>query len=249
MDERRRQSYLQALGVESYFPRWLLPGAAPSPLCPETRSEGPVPEQEIPAPGPSTSPSASHGIQSLLTAEKPQSPRPAQPAAPADEPRQTVRFEFTVWRLGDKLLALESRQPAAALPTARLLENIATALGCGKPVRGDRLFWPRGGSPPRDDLPEAQAMVQTYLLGHAERQPFTQLLLLGPQVARYSLPPETVQDMGEALEQPGFTTAVTLEEPACQAIVIPGLVEMLRQPSLKAAAWQALQPFRVAPGP
>lgn len=34
MNEAQRQSYLQEMGIESYFPRFILPGAAPSPSCP-----------------------------------------------------------------------------------------------------------------------------------------------------------------------------------------------------------------------
>lgn len=103
MNEIRRQAYLEAMGIDSWFPRYVLPGAAPShpcawplPLPDETSSSPPagagVNGAAEPAPGVRASPAEIPGAEAPAsrTAAAPASARvPGRPARPQleDNPR------------------------------------------------------------------------------------------------------------------------------------------------------------------
>ncbi len=48
MNERQRQDYLEAMGIQPWFPRFTLPGAKPSTLCDWDFDDSPVPAREMP---------------------------------------------------------------------------------------------------------------------------------------------------------------------------------------------------------
>ncbi len=73
MNERQRQNYLEAMGIQTWFPRFTLPGAKPSKTCAWDYDNDPVvastpvvaatsvssPPQDFPAPSSATAPSSS----------------------------------------------------------------------------------------------------------------------------------------------------------------------------------------------
>lgn len=253
--EAQRQWYLRQLGIRSYYPRFVLPGAAPSP---EWETSGaavkvqpglaPVAEAPrrttAPAAPASSSERGSQGgsLRKLLADEKPAmtpAPQPSVAAAPQantrsqdSETRETPRFRVLLLRAG-RGLAICCQVPLqgqAALGAAeqRLLQNILAWLGAGLESSRPREFpWPpRGIDPgPGDPVAQASSSLFAFLEQGQQEQGFTRLLLMGTTVS------ELLQNWQEATGR-----AVPWQAFRCHS---PG--EMLAQPLLKRDTWQALQ--------
>ncbi|GAB1264561.1 uracil-DNA glycosylase family protein [Aurantivibrio infirmus] len=171
ISQQTRQYYLQNLGIDSYFPRNQLPGAAVSPIYADqneffddadvestTRSQA---EQ-----------SARISIENLdgdvENAIKPSSDKQAKASSVAKVPidfdvgakprlanigstlvsaqnnKAVVHhFSLAVWRLSSKLMIVDSRNSRLALPTTTLLANILMAIGYADPLpKFDTVRWP-----------------------------------------------------------------------------------------------------------
>lgn len=252
--EAQRQWYLRQLGIRSYYPRFVLPGAAPSPERETAETEArvqptaaPVPE----SPRESIAPAGSAGrregghqagnLHKLLADEQPAAPLAAEPAA-APEPqarqardadlREAPHFRVLLLRAG-RGLAICTQVPLqgqAALNAAeqRLLQNILVWLGAGLESSRPRVFpWPPQGLDPGpvDQVALAARSLFAFLEQGQQEQGFTRLLLMGTTVA------ELLQNWQESSGR-----AVPWQAFRCHS---PG--EMLAQPLLKRDTWQALQ--------
>ena len=263
MNELQRMQYLEAMGIDSYMPRrQLLLGPAIrqcQPVLPaqpvavrggDVAPAAPVPGNpgEVAAAVGKTGAGAVSvadilGQSSTVTASK---PAPVEALKPAPETAVVPRFALSLWRVTDKLLVVDSRHAELALPTEALLLNMLNALGLQlrSLPRAEILRWPMVENHfTRQGEAEAREALRAMLEAMHEEQPFTQLLLMGPEACHYLVdaPESTTAESSHVLQ--GKAVEVVGLGPC--AVVLPSLTQMLQAPELKAVAWQALQPFRL----
>lgn len=252
MNEQRRLAYLEAMGVASFAPRWVLPGAAPSQLAPlpvrlvsEAEHKAPIAKPESWAGADSDTPVApvtSNIIGNILN--RTELPRrelagdaPVADTAPANQV-QAVRFSLNIWQISPALMVVDSHQPKAALPTATLLSNMLMAKQVPSRLPGlDTLHWPMfKGDFNRSGLSHAREMVNAFIFSRLERQPVRYLWLMGEDAFRAIAP-------AEADYEHSLGSAVDLPELGCLALIMPSLSDMLLDTSLKPIAWRAIRAY------
>ena len=254
--EAQRQWYLRQLGVSSYYPRFVLPGAAPSPLrdvppaqvpaTPMQERDPSAPGQQVPARPPDTKGSGKDILAGLRRAPPPDETAAAQtaPAQPGvavterqgDAPAHIETPHFRVLLLrAERGLAVCNQVPlqggeGLGKQEQRLLQNMLAWLGTPWLASPPRNFlWPPRGL--EDSTADARDVAARSFFGFLEQaqqeQGFSRLLLMGNSALELL---DTWQQSGDhALPWQAFRT--------------PSLGEMLAQPLLKREAWQALQPL------
>lgn len=260
MNEYQRQTYLSALGLEDYAPRWLLPGAPVSMACelpelPETdvyqeAEYQPEPASEAvpqinPVANAETADKRASSIEELMrdmveptansksqSAKVASAPTTSESAAPIIKP-----FTLSIWRSALPVLILDARQPKSAMPTERLLRDLLASLGLqeSSSLAEEVLSWPLvENASVKLTAEDARAELHTWLEAELERRPVRQLVFMGSGAARYFLSQETADEaqLWQSLELSGF-------EPL--ALLVPSLIELLQQPLLKRDLWLALQ--------
>ena len=168
------------------------------------------------------------------------------PAAKA----QDVSFALSVWRVSDDLLIIDSRQAELAYPVNTLLINILSALGFAKArlPKTEVLAWPKVDSYfSGQDAQSARDMLGAMFAARLELKPAKFMLLLGGPAAHYVLPQELLvqDDCPRASLARLQGKSVFVESMQTNAIVVPSLVDILQDPSLKASVWRAVQPLRL----
>lgn len=256
MNEYQRQSYLNALGLEDYAPRWLLPGAPASVACelPELPEAEFYSEAEYqvepasesnPAANPETAGKSASSIEELMrdmvdpAVSSRSQPTKAEPApATSESPAQTIKpFTLSIWRSALPVLIVDTRQPRSAMPTERLLRGLLASLGLqdSASLAEEVLSWPLvENASVKLTAEDARVELHTWLEAELERRPVRQLVFMGVGAARYFLPQETAEEaqLWQSLKLSGF-------EPS--ALLVPSLIELLQQPLLKRDLWLALQ--------
>ena len=179
--------------------------------------------------------------------------------------QEDVRFSLNIWRIKNDILVIDSREPAAALPTEKLLQNILRSIGfpLAQLPPSDLLRWPLFSSKKLNhkkysgkkvtnkqssetnvnqssEEDEARAMVQAYVSAQCSRAPINTLLLLGKSAASFALTPASNEDADTFYEQHKGTSVDTSLWDA-KVLVAPSLVDMLHEPMQKKLTWQALQ--------
>jgi len=159
MNEVQRMQYLDALGIDSFMPRRILPNAPVMSLCEPVTSGATTAPVETGSAAKENLPIAASQAGTPVAAMQSAAEPKAIPAvsaiesvpakvAPAvleqvatvteqvkAEPKATKtvvptpRFSLSLWQVGEQLLVIDSRQPQQALPTESLLSNILLALG------------------------------------------------------------------------------------------------------------------------
>lgn len=271
MNERRRTEYLEAMGIQTFVPRWILPAARPSqqaPLPEPEAVESPA-KDERPAMAQTQALAASEtratstqrvtGVVSGIIGElagqeamraKPESAPSASIHTPAKRvldvlegspTTEIVSFSLSLWRVSDGLMVIDSHQAKQALPTHTLLSNILLAKGMRTPLsRPEVLSWPMvGGAADEGGWQQACEMVQAFLNARFERQPVQSVWLMGEAAYRAVCAGEDHyrENMGKMRD---------LDTLNCLAVVLPSLTDMLKSPSLKAPAWQAIKVQTIA---
>lgn len=263
MNEYRRQSYLSALGLEDYAPRWLLPGAPASVACglpefpadefysePEYQAE-PASEaapQLNPAANPESAGKGASSIAELMRDMiEPAASSKSQPAKAESTPTAsessapTIKpFTLSIWRSALPVLILDARQPKSAMPTERLLRDLLAGMGLQEPasLAEEVLSWPLvENAAVKLTAEDARAELNTWLETELGRRPVRQLIFMGSEAARYFLSQEAAEEaqLWQLLKLSGF-------EPS--ALLVPSLIELLQQPLLKRDLWLALQGIR-----
>jgi len=164
-----------------------------------------------------------------------------------------IRFTLNVWRIREELMVIDSRQPAAALPTEKLLQNILRSVGypLAQLPPSELLRWPLFTNrkltsknitnkhiDQSSEEEEARAMVQAYLSAQYAKAPVKALLLLGQSAVQFALTPDA--DIKHFYEQ--YKGSQIFSSPwQSQVLVAPSLVDMLHDPMQKRVTWQALQ--------
>lgn len=259
MNEFQRQTYLSALGIENYMPRWRL-ALAPKPVI----CELPIlvdAGNTVPGEGAETYTSVSPFAVSEESRSNNENPlavadvlrelqldnkTPLKSAVPVvapivSPPTQTIApFALSIWRPHAELLVIDSRNPKLALPTELLLNNIMHAVFGAQTLLGKEevLRWPMVDNTfVSRTIDDARSVLQVWLEVELERRPVKHLLLMGKNAAQYFLPLDA--DATAVLFQ-----QVNLVELSIPAIVAPSLIELLQQPLLKRDLWLALQALR-----
>ncbi|WP_308363734.1 MULTISPECIES: hypothetical protein [unclassified Microbulbifer] len=251
MHELHRAEYLSALGVTSYMPRFRLP------LAPEPR-QARLPVEELPMenrePSPGTAepqlrqraegppeiavtPEAPTALRDIgaLTEQVRAAPQPQSAPAELTPPQQQVQpFVLSCWWLGDELLAVDSREPGAALPVEALFNNIARALGWHQlPREQDRLRWPLAENRfgPAAAASDARDTCSSWLEAASVRRPVKSIWLMGRQARDFCSPLSLKQPLAEPVT----------EWNGIRLVAMPSLTELLQQPERKRALWQLLR--------
>lgn len=254
ISEHRRRAYLDAMQVASWLPRAELPFAAPSravllefsaakaapvaedhqtPVSIEQAERHKVAKPEVAAPR-------------LAVAEL---KRPAKTAKPADVPQVASaapvpltpppRFALQLLRAGNCLLLVElptgesfqSRDPAYLLLKDMLraarLPDSPQQVGDGEPIR-----WPllQRGTRLEQGAEAARDYVQGVVAAELEHMGCACLWLIGLPALRFA---------GE-VEADAYHRELDVEGLG-PALAIPGLEQLMEQPSSKAALWQAMR--------
>lgn len=164
----------------------------------------------------------------------------------ASTPDKELQFVLSVWRIRNELLVVDSRQPGAAYPTDRLLQNILRAIGypLAQLPASDIVRWPlfvnhkntQSILKHNQDADQARAMVHAYIHAQMSQYPLKALLLMGDNAARFGL-----NGFGaESLVDINIDTLDTSSWPI-PVVVTHSLFSLLQEPHLKAQAWAALQ--------
>lgn len=221
--EITRLQYLQQLGITSYYPRFVLDGAAPSPACAWPQLEPAVQEAVRRDAAPPPAPRVSVSAVDL-----------APPAHDRQDSTPAAQLHLVLLRAGEALalccqLPLLTRS-GLATRQQQLLDNILRWLDPGAVSGEQRVFkWPLPGL----EHTVTDAGMAGLSLGHffeqaACEQAFSELVVFGQQVA-------------DCLHSAPRRDTVA----PWQVTTTHSLDELLSQPLLKRDTWQTLLPLRL----
>lgn len=254
MNELQRMQYLEAMGVDMFVPRFILPHApvprrAQLPQSAEITgapAREPVVSEEMEQRALPKHAAAVNRIVNLnfqtdspqqvvgdSAAEKPVlPPKPVSESPPAKE---IARFSLALWRINSDVLVVDSRRPKAALPTESLLSNILFQLSLLKqPLpRAEFLNWPMAGGNDHG-WNAASEMARAFLEGRLLSNPVRYVVVMGSDAARALLQQDASESIGDKIRMETF---------AADALVLPSLADILHQPELKKQVWQSLRGF------
>ena len=258
MNELVRMQYLDAMGIDSFVPRMILPAA---PLCvacelpvslvdyePAAEFIDPL-EQEVSQPA-TPSPKTTAIVKQLLASGEasPTSATTSRPAVSsgltlqallAAKPKKQLRFVLTVWQLANGVVFIDSKEPKAALPTSALLGNVVKGLYPAESIpKPDSINWPLLESPIALDnaLHEAREMTHAFLASRFEVITPKLLIVMG-RVASDMVITAPQSDSGSM----AFGESASPSHLPCAAVYLPSLAELLREPTLKYVIWPAVK--------
>ncbi|WP_039917169.1 hypothetical protein [Cellvibrio mixtus] len=253
MNELQRQTYLSALGIENYMPRWRLPNAPEPVACVMPvidigNDSSAVLEQTIPAVISSIVPSKVETaitidvLANLDVRQKPSVPINAAAILQQLEekkPAVVAPFSLSVWRPVSGFLIIDSRNTTLALPTDLFLNNILRVCLTEKfNLSEEVLRWPmiENRYVSRTEI-DARNELQTWLAVENELRPINRLWLLGEASGKYF-----IGDDMSAVENRWKKIAINSLSGQVQvtAMLLPSLNELLQNPSDKARLWSML---------
>ena len=241
MPEARRLAYLEVMGVESYFPRFPLPGAKPSVLCeslpvsdePMTRESPAQPPVQPVTDGPRQT-TGRDTLAALLPQidglDKSAAPKPAARTVEAvAQKSEVVRFNLRFLQVpGLAMIVDSSPDSAPEPPIQKLAANILLALsglnpaweGAIKANLQQHIFrWPLVGNAQVDQGGQAaKEAVTASVLANQERHAMPLIVLMGEQAAHYA----------------------GGEYPAAKILTAESLSHYLINPLAKRELWQSL---------
>ena len=250
MHELARQHYLEAMGIQTYMPRLVLPAApvprqsdlsglaSPQvmpPLVADSPTQSMIGEAEalppIQTPQSVDALLASMGAPSVAASVAKKVARPLPAAETAN-----ISFAVSLWQFSG-LMVIADRHPEQALPVKLLLKNILVALGRGGdvPVSPEIIRWPLENVPAAQAGPVASYLTSLLQARRITDQPTT-LLCFG-RVIRAHLSTDATdrfQEVSLTLSDKGTMPLITL----------PSLEEILMAPDLKAPVWAAIARLR-----
>lgn len=259
MYEQTRQQYLDALGVQTYMPKWILP-SAPLPvqcdlaavrqvaLAVERQPKLPLSvvsaQSETSSDSAQTSESVEGLLQSMLLTRK--STDIAKPTAALTGlsllAKQQLQanvhsFALNLWQCTG-LIVVADRQVEKALPVSVLLNNILVALGRSlhDTQKAEIIKWPLENLSAVQAGP-ADAYLKSILSARRLAGQETTLLCFGEQSCVNFLG----QDVALYTQQ---EVALTDKAPL-PALGLPSLETLIETPSLKAQVWNAISYLRL----
>ena len=260
MNELVRMQYLDAMGIDSFVPRMVLPAAQPSVACelpvsfadvePAAQFTDPFAGEESSSPA-VPSPESAAIVQQLLSPEgESQKPATTESKAPvpvgitlqallAAKPKKQLRFALTIWQLENGVVFIDSKEPKAALPTSALLGNIVKALYPTENLpKPDSIHWPllESAVAPDNALAEAREMVHAFLASRFDVKTPSLLVVLGQMAKDVVI--ASAEDAVAAMSVGENASPAHLP---CVAVYLPNLAELLRDPALKHSIWPAVK--------
>jgi hypothetical protein len=259
MNELQRLAYLQAMDIQPYFPRKVLPGAKPSPhydipvaparvAKPEKAANVAQAKQGIRGAGLATIDELRSTPESvrkatvtpILQQNKEVAERPDSKTVVEQE--STLRFTLRYYRIDDRLVVLDEVPSQGSDQLGResrkLVQAILKALGCSSAelsMQVEEFSWPVQSGYFMKNSPEVEAAraISGFLQMRQETDGFANLLIFAGQVEELFLqnaPDKTARDFESSK---GYHISVT-----------HSLASMLAVPNLKRDVWQHLQPLR-----
>ncbi|WP_339674190.1 hypothetical protein [Dasania marina] len=243
MNELHRQAYLDAMGVDSYFPRATLAGALASPICllPEVTSTHPesavVAGANVPLSRPVTGTAAKDVMASigLLDTSKLKAARPqlaVQTVEPVITGKQAVpHFSLMVLASAHFVLIAENIAGQQAQDYQQMLANITLALGDRQQPVFLPFSWPMINSAAVDQSAAVARMaLAAFLKEHVANRT---AVIFGP-AAQYLQLEDTI---GQLTNVPSL---------GCPALITACAAKAYAQPECKRELWQHLAPLRLA---
>lgn len=255
MNELQRMQYLEAMGVDMFVPRFVLPHA-PAPRLAELPQSGEIAvavaerepavseehEQRV-LPGRAAAVNRIVDLDFQTKSQKQKADesavekKPAVPKPVSESPaaKEIARFSLALWRINSDVLVVDSRRPKAALPTETLLSNILFQLNLlRQPLpKAEFLNWPMAGGNDHG-WDAASEMARAFLEGRLLSSPVRYMIIMGSEAGRAILQQDKPDHIGETVRMEVF---------AADALVLPSLADILYQPELKKRVWQSLQAF------
>lgn len=255
MNEFQRSFYLNALGIESYAPRWRLPFARESSGCllpvldttsipyglgvaDGTHSVMRSPQQEQSGPNKNLLVDVIRNLEPTPKSNKPIDAASILNELDGSKAKVVSPFSLSVWRPCPGFLIIDERVTHLALPTDLLLNNLLHGLFPGMKLSTEEevLRWPmvenRFVSRTGDD---ARSELQTWLAVEHELRPINRLWLMGNKAAQYFYSEDVaLGDLRWSLQK----TSTPINGQALSALLLPSLNELLQAPLDKARLWQ-----------
>ena len=262
MNERKRQAYLEAMDIQTYFPRQQLPGAKPSPLYDFPIEQSPV-LVDLAEDSPSvlsregTRPDGLHALEELRSSgtavrkatvtpiKKPDASSDSENGVqPENAVQQEPRLSFTLryYRINEKLAVLDEMPGQASRELSErstsLLQAILRALGQAENttnLKVEEFSWPMRSGYPLKDTPQAEAAkaISGFLQMRKETDGFGNLLVFAGQLEEVLLQFEGSNNARDFESSRGYFITVT-----------HSLASMLAVPTLKRDVWEQLQAIR-----
>ena len=252
MNELSRQAYLDAMGVDVYFPRLLLPAAPVPKLC-EAFSVAALTSLEV---NPLQNPRANTQVASVNDPVKAnQSHITAMQALLGDDSEATFRrhsdqipkslagiknktnlprFSLSVTRIG-AFVIIDDAAPENSPALKQLQNNFFLALGLVAELQRHYFKWPivESSHLDRSEL-AAKQTLRVFVQNQLSSAPSEALLLLGQTARSFLLDDATV--MGEWLPNPFADVPV---------LCAPSLISAFESAQLKAELWRAVKPLQL----
>ncbi|MEH6544698.1 MAG: hypothetical protein V7721_12250 [Porticoccaceae bacterium] len=165
-----------------------------------------------------------------------------QGEVPNPSPSAQLAFRLACWQASDQLLVLDSLEPGER-PDARrvtLLGNILKAIGQQPDLLPPTEFldWPLSSGADAS-LDGARISIHTFLQGRMTLSPFRWVLAMG-EAAILSLAPEVLLDNRNTNESSLQGQSFPLFDKV-SVLCVPGLAQMLAEPTSKALTWKTLK--------
>lgn len=258
MNEQQRQQYLEAMGIQPWFPRYTLPEAKPSTTCEwcwdtlpsenlqATTTPQPFTEQQIspalltPSRKPFMRPS---DILGDTIPTKPEDSSETEKTTPVKaKPTQLIeRFRLATLSVNDDCLAI-SELPSIGMNQftrfhERLLRNLLLSVGITikYPLQPTLFDWPIVGNRTDQDEQAAHDAVHGYLTNQFGLHRRKTLFLLGRNCARYTLGSGTDFDDIRGVRTNNHQVTV----------ITHSLDALMKLPAIKADAWRDISPLLI----
>lgn len=153
-------------------------------------------------------------------------------------PKTALQFSISVWQLDNGMLVLDSRKARQAMPTTALLGNILAFYRLRTlKTEPEIIHWP----PTKDfslanDPDAVQQMITAFLESRSKAMDIKGLWLMGEQACQYVS--ENDKPYSDQLGD-----CYRMETLKCNVAILPSLIDMLVDPSLKRVAWKTLNNF------
>ncbi|MDO3388434.1 hypothetical protein QWI17_21485 [Gilvimarinus sp. SDUM040013] len=249
MNELARQKYLNALGIDGYMPRVVLPHApAPIPCAmPEYVEPAPAdtlvqPTAPSSAPQARTTPTASAEPVGKVLADMGVSSDRKPLQTPLRQAASGVKtLHLHLWRPNANLLVLDEHEPGSALPKEALLTNILRVMQrINRPIEAAE----RIRCPINDDLAKLYSQsdleeeLKAWLNEELIKTTDSELWIFGLRPAKYLSTEASTPKAAFTHFQVACYGETTQER---DALALPSLTELLHNPELKRQLWRALQ--------
>jgi len=242
MNEYHRMQYLDAMGIDCFVPRYVLPNARQSEPC-ESSPVTDITSTKSASVEPSLVDEVGHIVEfsGEVVETLPEANVPAAQVSLNEHDiegavLEAAEFSLALWRVSPQIQVVDSHHRGSALPTDSLLANMLTAthlLPLDLPT-AEYLCWPMMQNQEDTSWSAAQQMVRGFFEGRFIQHPVSYILVFGD--AAYNAVIGGKQAFSDCL-----FSLMPVEEFSSHALVLPDLFELLHKPLLKRRVWLSLR--------